>query len=38
MDFLYNLLVVALSAGLLLSRTVPAPVIVAAALAAGIFF
>ena len=33
-----NLLVVALSAGLLLSRTVPAPVIVAAALAAGILF
>ena len=33
-----NLLVVALSAGLLLSRTVPAPVIVAAALVAGILF
>lgn len=33
-----NLLVVVLSAGLLLSRTVPAPVIVAAALAAGILF
>ncbi len=33
-----NLLVVALSAGLLLSRTIPAPVIVAAALAAGILF